>query len=298
MDFPVSGVETYWWLPPLVAFAISCLTATGGVSGGFLLLPFQVSVLGFTGPAVSPTSLVFNVLAIPTGVYRYCREQRMVWPLAGGIIIGTLPGMFLGAIIRVTLLPDPRFFKPFVGVVLGYIGFRLIKDVFFGHNEPAPGKTAPAGFQVLSPVLNLRQVSYEFNGHRYRANLWSILLLSFAVGIIGGAYGIGGGAIIAPFLVTVFGLPVYTVAGAALFGTFVNSIAGVLIYLLVAQLFSSSGLVIAPDWLLGALFGIGGMFGIYVGARLQRFVPSRAIKGFLAACVVFIAVVYISVIFR
>ena len=33
----------------------------GGVSGAFLLLPFQVSVLGFTSPAVSPTNLIFNI---------------------------------------------------------------------------------------------------------------------------------------------------------------------------------------------------------------------------------------------
>jgi hypothetical protein len=38
-------------LPLLVAFVVSALTAPAGVSGAFLLLPFQVSVLGFTSPA-------------------------------------------------------------------------------------------------------------------------------------------------------------------------------------------------------------------------------------------------------
>ena len=41
--------------------------------------------------------------------------------------------------------------------------------------------------------------------------------------------GIGGGAIMAPFFVSVFGLPVYTVAGAALMGTLITSVAGVAI---------------------------------------------------------------------
>lgn len=44
------------------------------------------------------------------------------------------------------------------------------------------------------------------------------MVLCFIVGIVGGIYGIGGGAIVAPFLVTFFGLPVYTVAGATLMG--------------------------------------------------------------------------------
>jgi len=43
-----------------------------------------------------------------------------------------------------------------------------------------------------------------------------MFLLSFGVGIIGGTYGIGGDAMIAPFCVAVFHLLAYTVVGAAL----------------------------------------------------------------------------------
>jgi hypothetical protein len=102
--------------------------------------------------------------------------------------------------------------------------------------------------------------------------------LAFAVGIVGGIYGVGGGAIIAPFLVAFFRLPIYTIAGATLFGTFVTSIAGALFYALIAPLYSSTGLMVAPDWLLGALFGAGGFLGMYSGARLQKYFPARFIK--------------------
>jgi hypothetical protein len=52
---PVSGVEVNPLVPPLISLAVSTFTSMGGVSGACLLLPFQVSVLGFTSPAVSPT---------------------------------------------------------------------------------------------------------------------------------------------------------------------------------------------------------------------------------------------------
>lgn len=297
IHFPISDIETFWWLPPVVAFVISCLTATGGLSGAFLLLPFQVSILGFTGPAVSPTNLVFGVIAIPSGVYRYYREKRMVWPLAGTIIIGAMPGLFLGAIIRVTYLHELGSFKPFVGFVLAYIGFCLFKDVLLKRKEQMAKPATSAQFTVTSPFFSMRQVGYEFNGERYAVPTWGIFGLSFIVGIISGVYGIGGGAIIAPFLVTIFGLPVYTVAGATLLGSFVSSIMGVVSYAIVARLYSTSGLAITPDWLLGTLFGIGGAAGMYVGARLQRFVPARLIKAFLALCVLSIAITYISQLF-
>ena len=68
MTFPVSGLETAVWVPPMVGLVISFLTSIAGISGAFLILPFQVSVLGFTSPAVTPTNLVFDVVGIPSAV--------------------------------------------------------------------------------------------------------------------------------------------------------------------------------------------------------------------------------------
>jgi len=109
---------------------------------------------------------------------------------------------------------------------------------------------------------------------------------------VGGVYGIGGGAIIAPFFVAFFGLPVYTVAGAALMGTLITSVAGVGFYQAIAPFYPE--LAVAPDYPLGLLFGLGGMAGMYLGARLQKHLPAKAIKGMLAAVIVFMAVRYIA----
>ena len=294
--FAVSGVDTYWWLPIVVSFCISTLTATGGVSGAFILLPFQISVLGFAGPAVSPTNLVFNIFAIPSGVYRYAREKRLVAPIVWTSILGTLPGVFLGAILRIKYLPNPRYFKLFVAAVLLYLGVRLLMDVT-RRKVRAPAVTATK-FEVAVRQFNFRAISYDFNGVTYHIATPALFGLCLVVGIIGGTYGIGGGAIIAPFLVTSFGLPIYTIAGAALLGTFVTSIAGVLFYSAIAPLYGQSGLIIRPDWALGALFGIGGAAGMYLGARLQRRLPERLIKGILTSLIAFVVVKYIWEFFK
>ena len=120
--FPVSGVETSIFIPPLVAFVISFFSSMAGITGAFLILPFQMSVLGFVTPSVSATNFLYNVVGTPGGILRYMREGRMVWPLALAITIGTLPGVLVGYYIRVRYLPDPRAFKFFVGIVLLYIG--------------------------------------------------------------------------------------------------------------------------------------------------------------------------------
>lgn len=40
-----------------------------GISGVFLLMPFQMSVLGYAGPSASATNLVFNLFATPAAYY-------------------------------------------------------------------------------------------------------------------------------------------------------------------------------------------------------------------------------------
>lgn len=312
--FPISGVKTYIFIPPLVALFVSFFTSMGGVSGAFLLLPFQVSVLHFTSPSVSATNFVYNIVAIPSGVYRFIKEGRMAWPLTNVVIIGTLPGVFIGYYLRVLYLPDPKAFKFFVGCVLMYIGIRLIYEI---TGKASVGKSKmkaleekfkertkrikeqqqtrivsglPPEAVVKTISMSLKKIEYEFWGERFSFSTIGMFILAFIVGVIGGTYGIGGGAIIAPFCVAVFHLPVYTVAGAALMGTFLTSIAGVFFYSVVP---SPSGLTTSPDWLLGFLFGVGGFIGIYLGARFQKYVPQKTIKLILGIIIISLALRYI-----
>lgn len=267
----------------------------GGVSGAVLILPFQVSVLGFVGPAVSPTNLLFNIFATPSGVLRYIRDHRMVWPLAWITVIGTAPGILLGAFVRTHFLPDPRVFKLFAGLVLSYIGIRLVYDIL---RKGTPQSSTRNEFKVSEISLSFLKLSYRFNDVLYEIVVAKLLILSILVGLVSGIYGIGGGSLIAPFLVTLFALPVHSIAGVTLFGTFLSSIVGVLSYFLISIFAVKSGAPIAPDWLLGGLFGLGGAGGMYVGARVQRHVPARVIKSILAVMVLFVAVKYIFDFFR
>lgn len=317
MLFPVSGVKTYIFIPPLVAFVLSFFTSMGGVSGAFLLLPFQMSYLNFTSPAVSSTNFLYNIVAIPSGVYQYIKDGRMAWPLTMIVIAGTLPGVFLGYYLRIIYLPDPRVFKLFVGCVLLYIGVRLLYE-FLGkgssgqskvleekfrqqaeqlrtsqHSRVASGLPAEAVVRTLS--VSLKKVVYEFWGETFSFSTPAMFLLALVVGIIGGTYGIGGGAIIAPFCVAIFRLPVYTVAGAALLGTFITSIVGIIFYTLVPI---KSSVATAPDWLLGFLFGLGGFAGMYLGARVQKYMPQKYIKLLLGVLIVYVSASYIIQFFR
>lgn len=256
MVFDVAGIAAPLWLPPLAGFVLAFFCSMVGISGAFLLMPFQMSVLGYVSPSATATNLVFNLVAIPSGVWRYTKEGRMDWPLARLIALGTLPGLFAGWWLRLYWLADPKTFKLFVGLVLGWLGLRLFRELF-GRKWAATATNAAA--MSAAPDAQRRP----------------IFLFSLVIGIIGGAYGIGGGSLMVPVLVAIFALPVHAVAGAALFGTFVTSVVGVALYQFLP---SPSGLSSLPDWPLGLLFGLGGIGGMYLGARTQKHVPQRALK--------------------
>lgn len=307
MYFPGSGVETNPLFPLLAALAISLLTTPAGVSGAFLLLPFQVSVLGFTNPAVSPTNLIYNVVATPGGVYRYVREGRVAWALALLVALGALPGMLIRAVLRVTFFSDPTAFKVFVGLMLLYLGGRLLYGALprssgrerTGQELKTPAHRRPVGGEAVRTLeVSWRRMGYGFGDKSYSFGTVPVFLLSLAVGVIGGIYSIGGGSIIAPFLVAVFGLPVHTIAGAELVGTFVTSVAGVAFFeaLSVTSLVGAQS--VAPDWLLGAVLGIGGLAGTYVGARVQKYLPDLWIRVVLGVLVTLLASSYLSEPFR
>jgi uncharacterized membrane protein YfcA len=315
VSFPISGVTTNILLPPMVSLVISFFTSMGGISGAFLLLPFQMSVLNYTAPSVSGTNHVFNIIAIPSGVYRYIKEGRMAWPLTWVVIVGTLPGVFIGYYLRVLYLPDPKVFKLFVGCVLLYIGIRLFKELIGRKKAQSPDARAfeekfrakaeeikkqqgarvaaglPAEAVVKTISVSLKKVEYEFWGERFSFDTVGMFALAFIVGIIGGAYGIGGGAIIAPFCVAFFRLPVYTIAGATLMGTFITSVAGALFFSVIP---TTIGVSPMPDWPLGILFGLGGFVGMYLGARAQKFVPQKFIKVIVGISIMVLAVKYIT----
>ena len=296
ITFPVSGVTTWVFIPPLVALVVSFFTSMAGVSGAFVLLPFQMSVLNYTTPSVSGTNQLFNIVAIPSAVWRFVKERRMVWPLTWAVIIGTLPGVLIGAWLRLEYLPDTKDFKFFAGFVLLYIGVKLLFDTVKTKKQKAIAQKSEsseqkAEFIITDTRFSLKQVEFRFGGEPFSFSVPGVFSLCLIVGIIGGIYGIGGGAIIAPFFVAFFHLPVYAVAGAALMGTFVTSIAGVIIYQVLAPIYPDMS--VAPDWYLGILFGIGGFCGMYLGARCQKYVPAHIIKLILCFSVLFVAGKYI-----
>jgi uncharacterized protein len=228
-----------------------------------LLLPFQVSVLGTPSPAVTPTNLLYNVVATPGALYRYWRQEQTGGRLALVLITGSLPGVIAGSVIRAELLPSPHLFDFVVGAVPLPLGtwLALTRPTREG-GEARPVRAVPM------PLL---------------------ILLAVVVGCVGGIYGIGGGSILAPILIGP-GRPPKEVAPAALASTFVTSVAGVITFLILSTQHGGS---VSQDWPTGIALGIGGLAGAYTGARIQERLPGVLIRRVMGVLVIAIGARYL-----
>ena len=243
--------------------AVAVVTAPVGVSGAVFLLPIQFSVLHIPSPAVTPTNLLFNVVSVPGALARYRRHAPLRSPLTTVLLAGTLPGVVIGAFIRVLLIPGPRVFRLVVAALLLPLGICLCL------RSRIPSRDPSAKHQRLSNGL--------------------IGVVALGVGIVGGIYGVGGGSLLSPILVG-RGLPVGAVAPAALTSTFVTSLVGAITY--TALMATNPNLDIAPNWTVGVAAGIGGLIGGYLGAALQPRLPESALRAVLGILAIGTSIFY------
>ncbi|WP_445402875.1 TSUP family transporter [Streptomyces sp. LE64] len=241
---------------------ISAVTAPVGVSGAVFLLPVHLSVFGVPNPAVTPTNLLFNVVAGPGALWRYRRDGALRGSLVRRMVTGTLPGVVLGATVRVFVLPGPGVFRVLVAALLLPLGLWLCFRTLSRAREDRGAATEP------SPA--------------------ALTALAVGVGTVGGIYGIGGGSLLGPILAA-RGLPINRVAPAALAATFATSIVGAATYAALSLLSSGD---VAPDWPLGLACGLGGLAGGYLGARLQPRLPEKALRLLLGTLATTVGTLY------
>jgi uncharacterized protein len=241
---------------PMLALAVASglligtITAPAGVSGAVLLLPIQVVAFGVPPLVATTTSLLYNVLAIPLGAWGFARRGRVDWRIVGILTRWAVPAVLIGVAIRASLLRDASWFLPIAAAVLLYVGVGLLVDRSRDVRRTGiPSDRALAG-----------------------ASAWS--------GAIGGVYGIGGGALAAPWL-AMRGFDPRLLAGSMLVMTWASSVAATIAF---AGIELATGIGTIPLVELAIAFAIGGAAGTAIGARLH--VPvrvARRVLGVVAA---------------
>jgi uncharacterized membrane protein YfcA len=218
-----------------------------GIGGGVIIVP-SLMLMGLTQVQANGTSL--GALLLPVGIFgaiSYHRNGLLHWRPALIISGGLFFGAGAGAWMANTMNPD--LLLGLYGIFLLYVGWRMA----------APLQWA-----------GLRQVSTEDEDSKTaNENLLAITFIGLLAGVASGLFGIGGGAIIVPLLVTFLNFPqkmgVATSLGALLPPV---GLLGAAEYYRQGNLEINTALPVALGLLLGAWFG----------ARITISLPSATVK--------------------
>lgn len=248
----------------VVGFAVGLMGSLVGAGGGFFLVPFFISRLGFAHPLAVGTSLGVVVANASSGTIGYARQKRVDWLL--GLILGlaTLPGTYVGKVVALQIKATQ--FSVLFGAMTALAALLLVS--FRAENRP--------GLAWFRSGLKRRLVDAKGETHEYGVNLPVAIVLSVAIGFTSSLFGVGGGWIHVPLMVLLFGVPMHVAVATSGFALLLTSAGG-------AAQYAVDSLV-EPRVLLWA--GLGAFLGAQFGARAADRLRPAALRLVLAAVLV------------
>lgn len=200
----------------LVAFLYASV-GHGGASGYLALM----AIFSFPVLAMKPTALLLNIFVSGIAFWFFKKNHHFKWNLFYPFAIASIPTAFIGGYFSV----NPSIYKQILGVFLVIAILRLL-NVFGKENK---------GRKSIKTVL--------------------ALIVGAVIGLFSGMIGIGGGIILSPVIILLgWGTVKQAAAVSALF-IFVNSIAGIVGFLLKGGEIPNKAFYLIPVVIIGGAFG-------------------------------------------
>jgi uncharacterized membrane protein YfcA len=249
-----------------------------GQAAGIFALPYSASVLQFSNAHLSPSTLLLTFLN-PIGALLGFRRtgqwnlQFARWLCAGGVV-----GGLIGPFMRAILLADAGSFRLALGLALAFVGLQLCYKAFGGF---AAASKAPGGSNLRIETLSNQgdRLTIGYRGRQWTMSQRLLFTIGVVVGVISSALGLGGAFLIVPFLVLFYGLPMYVVPAATIPYAIVLSAVGLFTYCIVLPLAGVAA--IQPEWAWGFFAAAGGIFGSWLAAKTQLFMPEHLLDAML-----------------
>jgi uncharacterized membrane protein YfcA len=170
----------------VVGLLAGFLSGLFGVGGGILIVPGLVLLMGLGQRLAHGTSLAAIVPIAASGVLGYALEDSVDWSAAGLIIVGAVVGAVIGARL------------------LGRLPDRVLRYAF-------------ASFLVIAAIRLLVETPNAQG--RGPLEVWlaiALVAVGLASGTVAGLLGVGGGIVIIPVLIVLFGVPDPVAKGTSL----------------------------------------------------------------------------------
>jgi uncharacterized membrane protein YfcA len=213
-----------------------------GGGGSILAVPLMVYLIGVRSPHVAiGTAAVAVAASALINLVGHARTHTVKWPCALAFAFAGVIGAALGAHLGKAV--DGQKLLSGFGVLMVAIAALMLR-ARRGGDDPAVRLTAASSPKLLPPLA----------------------ATGFAVGGLSGFFGIGGGFLIVPGLVTATSMPLLNAIGSSLVSVFMFGAT-------TAASYATSGMV---DWRIAALFVMGSVAGSRAGVLLASRLAARS----------------------
>ncbi len=253
-----------------------------GVGGGFLMTPALI-LIGIP-PAVAVASGANQIVASSiSGAVSQWRKGNVdvtmgiVLLVAG--VLGTGAGVLLFRLLQragqIDLVVQLSYVV-LLGIVGTMMGIESGRAVLRRRGGPRPPGRLHQHFWVHRWPLRMR-----FRRSKLYISAIPPAAIGFLVGILTAIMGIGGGFIMVPAMIYLFGMPTLTVVGTSQFQ---------IVFVTAATTLLLAATTHTVDVVLAILLIIGGVIGTQIGTRMGQLLRGEYLRGLLAAMVVAMAI--------
>ncbi len=269
----------------IIGLGIGILTGFFGVGGGFLIVPLLNIVLDIHYELAVGSSLSFIIGTSFAGLLKQNEQKNVHFEVAGYIVAGSMVGAVLGDSLQIFLLYGLAGGRQELFTLIMHGLFLLVLiGTIVSMRSPAAGK-GPEKLPLLARIGPPPKFHIdEWGSHGF--SVPGTFLVGAGIGILTGLLGIGGGVLLVPVLLGLFGLSHTKAAGTSLAIIFATSIVAV----------AKKGLSAVPKvslpltliLLIASVIGV--QFGIYLVHRVSGAGFRRSFSYVLLAAIVLILI--------
>lgn len=241
-----------------------------GLGGGVILVPTLLLIASVsdafawaTPQTIVGVSLIVMIFTGLASTLTYLKVKRVDYKTGLLFLIGSIPGGVVGSWLNQFV--DGDSFQLYFGILMIIISLLLVLK-----------KKDPPKRELLGK--HVRTFTYNGETYQYKVQKPLAITLAFIVGILSGLFGIGGGSIMVPAMILLFGFPVHIATATSMFMIFFVSIVGSTTHIALGHI----------PWEYVLFFIPGAWIGGKLGAKVNQMLSSKTLEWILRILLIFI----------
>lgn len=258
----------------LIGLMTAFIGSLMGLGGGIILIPSLLFMSGHseafawaTPQAIVGVSLITMIFTALSSTIAYSKKGRVDYKTGLLFLAGSIPGGVLGSLVNQYINADD---------FLLYFGFLMlmISMLFFMKRKSSSAKI------LTGKSKHVRTFYLEGKTYQYTVSVWAAFILSLGVGTLSGLFGIGGGSIMVPAMILLFGFPAHIATATSMFMILFISITSAGTHMMLGHI----------AWEYVFAFIPGAWIGAKLGVKINQVLPGKILEWILRALLIVISI--------